>query len=195
MAINPIVTILALRSPVITSLIQNKAMLIILCLLVIEIISYLLLPSFKKAWKQITETFKSHYALDFIAIIFWILLFIFNISQIQNNDSASSMFSYTFLSAGLILFVLGWLFKYYYQLLNLISKIKSIRPFLNKHLVFRGELKISYFNSSLYGPWLEIIGLSLIAKSFAFYPALFIFPVIMIWAISYKARKLAEKGF
>jgi hypothetical protein len=170
-------------------LFKQVASIVILCLLAIEIISYLFLSrSFSVIGTQIKDLFTFRYPWDFFTVFTWLLLALMSIIYLRN----SSPVSITYLITGLSIFFLGWLIRYQSLLLQKISKrFKHTRSFLRNYSDFWTKLKFHVIHARFFGPWLEIIGISIVARSFIFYPALFIFPVILGIGIIQKDKKLA----
>jgi len=139
--------------------------------------------------KQITDNIKFKNPLNSVSLILWILLFILSLLYSHNT----SPFSYTLLSLGIALFFVGWLIRYPpYVLERTLRKRRTCRGFLQSYFVIWNRLRLYINNPDLYGPWLEIIALAIIAKSIiVFIPAFFIFPIISGSAAIYKYKKLA----
>jgi hypothetical protein len=172
-----------------TSLI-NVASIVIFCLLTIELISYIFLSrSFSVVRNQIKDLLAFKYPWNSIAVITWLLLALFSILFLRNT---SPLF-YTFLSAGIFLYFLGWLIRYQPVILSKLSRSsKRLRPFLGNYSRFWNKLGFHEINAQLFGPWLEIFSISIIAMSFVFFPAFFAFPLVLAAAIIQKGRKLAH---
>lgn len=165
------------------------ASIVILCLLAVELASYLFFTRpFARLTKVLKDILKFKYPWDSIALLAWLLLAILALLYLNNSSPVSS----TFLSAGIALFFLGWLNRYQHQLPRKISeRCRWIRPFLFNYSRFWDKLKFNDMRARLFGPWLEIVGISIISKSFIFFPAYFIFPVILGVAIIQRDKKLA----
>lgn len=170
-------------------LLEQVAFIIILSLLALELASYLFsnwsISSLKKSLKNVF-TFK--YPWDFVALSTWLLLAFLSIFYFDNTSPVSA----TYLAAGIAVFLLGWLIRYQPVILRRLSKFsRRIRPALRNYQNFWNKLEFYEIHTRLFGPWLEIIGIAIIARSFVFYPAFFIFPLILGASIIYRGRKLA----
>lgn len=167
----------------------EAASIVILCLLAMELASYLFFTRpFARLIKALKDILKFKHPWDSIALLAWLLLAIMALLYFNNFSPPSSVF----LSAGITLFFLGWLIRYQYELQNKIAKhCRRIIPFLTKYSNFWGKLGFYDVHARLFGPWLEIVGISIVAKSFFYFPAYFIFPVILGVAIIQRDKKLA----
>jgi len=170
-------------------LLFEAAFIVILCLLAMELASYLFFarPS-TTLTKALKNILKFKHPWDSIALLVWLLLTILALLDFNNFSPPSSVF----LSAGITLFFLGWLTRYQYHLQSKIAKhCRRPRPFLTKYSNFWGKLKFYDVHARFFGPWLEIVGIAIVAKSIIFFPAFFIFPAILCVAIIQKDKKLA----
>lgn len=170
-------------------LFEQVAFIVILCLLVIELASYLFFTfSFSKLKKTFKDILKFKHPWDFVVLFTWLLLAFLSVLYFNNTSPVSS----TFLSAGIALFVLGWLIRHQYHIERILSKrCRWIRPFLVSYSNFWGKLKFYDIHARLFGPWLEIVAISLIAKTIIIFPAFFIFPLILGTSIIQHGKKLA----
>jgi protein-S-isoprenylcysteine O-methyltransferase Ste14 len=166
------------------------ASIIILCLGALELTSYLFFSrSFSRVKKQIIDNIKFKNPLDSISLVSWIVLFILSILYSHNT----SPFSSTFLSSGIALFFIGWLIRYPpYVVERTLRKRRMCRGLLKSYNSLWNKLRLYINNPDLYGPWLEIVGITIVAKSsIVYFPALFVFPIIIGASAIHKYRKLA----
>lgn len=170
-------------------LLFEAASIVILCLLAMELASYLFFTRpFARLTKALKDILKFKHPWDSIALLAWLFLAILALLYFNNFSPPSSVF----LSAGITLFFLGWLIRYQHHLQREISKrCRWARPFLFNYSRFWEKLEFGDTHAGLFGPWLEIVGISIVSKSFIFFPAFLIFPVILSVAIIQRDKKLA----
>ena len=135
---------------------------VILCLGALELISYLFFPrSFSRVKKQIIDNIKFKNPLNSVSLISWIVLFILSILYSHNTSPISS----TLLNSGIALFFIGWLIRYPpYLMERTLRKQRKLRGFLRSYNSLWTKLRLYINNPDLYGPWLEIIGITLSMK-------------------------------
>ena len=120
-------------------LFEQVSFIIILCLLAIELISYLFLSrSFPAIRTQIKNLLTFKYPWDLLTVITWLLLVLMSILYLRNTSPVST----TYLSAGILLFFLGWLIRYQPFILRKLSKYsRLIRPLLRNYSDFWNKLE------------------------------------------------------
>jgi hypothetical protein len=162
---------------------------IVLGLIILELVSFMVSPHpFSKLFRSISRLFRFADGWDSISAFLWLLLAFLSMTFPRNLPPVS----YSLVTAGIVMFLLGWLLRYQHTLLEYLSKkSRRIRPFLKGYWKLWARLRLSRAHSELLGPSLEIIGISVMCKSYAFFPAFFVFPMTQIAAILYHNRKSA----
>ncbi len=173
-----------------TFLSSDIASITITSLALIELLSYLFFSdSLSIAKKQLFDIIKFKSPLNTLSLLSWIVLFVFSLIY----SHTASPISFTLLILGLSLFFIGWLIRYPPHTIDRLSrKHRFLKRFLPSYFGLWNKLKLYSNNQFLYGYWLEIIGITIIAKSLIIYiPALIIFPIILGAAVIHKNKKLA----
>jgi len=171
-------------------LFEQVAFVVILCLLAVELVSYLLLTRpFSKLISRLKDILRFKRPWEFFVILTWLLLAFLSILYFNNSSPVDT----AFLVAGIATFIQGWLIIHQYRISNLLAKrFRAIRPLLFSYSSLWSKIKLHDMHARLFGPWLEIVGISLIAKSIIFFPAFFLFPLILGTSIIQHGKKLAR---
>lgn len=167
----------------------QPVIIVVLALLFLELISWIFLAdSPKKILKRIRGlTRVGRWGIT--SGLLWLAIIIVAIWDLHNT----SPISFTLLSTGLVIFLLGWWERYRPLWLKLAWKhAKKLRP-----LLARIEPRSSFFNvrhPEHLGAWLEATGVSVSAISpIAFFPSLFLLPLILWRAIFIQEQHIDEE--
>lgn len=163
---------------------------IILALMIFELVSFMVSPHpLSKLTLHTKRLFRFADPWHSITTFLWLLLAVWSILYPRNISPISP----SFLTAGMFLFLLGWLIRYQPDMFHRLSKrSRRIRPLLSDYWKSWSKLQISGANATLFAPSLEIIGLTVIARSLAFIPAFFLLPIVLIAGMLRESRKLAH---
>jgi hypothetical protein len=161
-------------------------------LVVLELVSQVLVSrSSSNLAKRLKDLLRFEHPWDVTTLLVWLIL-AFLSAWYDRNESA---ISYAFLAAGIMTFLLGWTMRYQVSIVRFISRhFTPVRAPLRHYIRFWSKLELSPIHVRFLWPWLEIVGVSLVSRAFTFFPAFFIFPVIVAISIVQKGRRLAVKN-
>ena len=170
-------------------LFSQPVVILAVVLLFIEAISWMLLgDSIKKLPKRIKKLARIG-RWDVASILLWPTLTALALSDLYNTSPVY----FAFLGTGIALFLLGWWMRYRHACLRQIrNRVKKLRPRLARIESKSSVVTIRY--PKRLGAWLEILGLAICAMSpMAFAFSLFIFPSVLLMAISEEERRTDEE--